>query len=112
MSADRYPDWVIHYEDGTRFSSDQGNPNDSPGFGALFVTQPGINGMDIVGDGAKVLIYRTDLGGWLPVWDDYGIMDQFTHFMPVISCARWGRQAWVPDFKKIANRAAKEMRGR
>lgn len=112
MSDDRLPDWTLHYEDGSTFSSDDGRPDDSPRFGAIFVLQPRVDGADLVGDGAKALIYRVDKGGWMPVFDDFGLMDQLTHYSRQIVCTRFGRQVWTPEYSRMAGEAARRMRGR
>lgn len=104
--------WRLVYEDGSTFTSEQGKPNDSPKTGSIFVQQRGVNGADIVGEGAKAIIYREDKGGWMPVYDEFGLMDQLMHFAPVISCVRPGRQMWTPEFKELAIRFNREMRGR
>lgn len=105
-------EWCLIYEDGTEFSSIEGEPNDSPKTGVIFVLQRGSPNGDILGEGAKALIYRIDKGGWMPVFDSFGLMDQLMHFAPVISCVRPGRQMWTPDYKRLAIKHTREMRGR
>jgi len=106
------PRWTLHYDDGSTFSAHDGEPNDSPALGVVFVTQPYAESADIVGDGAKALLFRADRGEWMPVFDSFGLMDQLAHHAPNIVCVRPGRQMWTPDFKRLATKAAREMRGR
>ena len=99
--------WRIYYADGSTFSSDEGEPKDSPPWGAVLVTQRDVPGMDVL-SGEPFFVHRADLDLWLKV-DEVGLMDQMAHFAHVIDCVRPGRWAPVPEWKAICRRADEEL---
>jgi hypothetical protein len=68
------PDWTIFYHDGSTFSSDDGEPQDTPGLGVLAI----VIADDAVG-------YRVVQGGAGPpvYWDDggYEVYSNITQFI-------------------------------
>jgi hypothetical protein len=101
--------WKLWYEDGSTFSSDQGEPNDSPVSGLLAVGQPGVDYKDVVWN-ENFYIYRRDHGYWSG-HDVFGLVDQVTHFAPVIGCVRAGRDTANSTMKGVARAATIEVRG-
>jgi len=102
--------WKLYYNDGSSFSDEDGAPNDSPPFGAVFVCQPNHSGRDLIW-GTDYLIHRTDVDAWMGT-DLVGLIDQLSHFAPYIDCVRAGREMVTPAFKALMHEAAVEMRGR
>lgn len=102
--------WTLHYDDGSRFTSTRGEPGDSPPWGVVFVTQPGVNSRDLVW-GLDYLIYRTDLGHWTG-HDLVGLMDQLTHFAHKVEAVRPGREMDTDRLKAMIRVATLEMRGK
>lgn len=102
--------WRIYYTDGSTFSSDDGEPWESPSWGAALVVQPEVVGMDTLYYGNPFFLHRTDLDQWFNV-DDTGLIDQFAHFAHVIDCVRPSR--WMPtvEWKELMRRAAEEKAG-
>ena len=107
MSSGR---WTLHYDDGSRFTSVQGELGESPPWGVVFVTQPGVNSRDLVW-GLDYLIYRTDLGHWTG-HDLIGLVDQLTHYAHKIEAVRPGREMDTDQLKAMIRHATLEMRGK
>jgi hypothetical protein len=102
--------WTLHYENGTTFSSEDGEPQDSLPWGVVFVCQPGVNSRDVLW-GHDFLLYRTDLGHWTG-HDLIGLVDQLTHFAHKVTAVRPGREMDTDTLKAMIRAAALEMRGR
>jgi hypothetical protein len=101
--------WTLWYENGEVYTSGHGEPNGSPGWGVVCVSQPGVEGKDVLWN-TDYYLHRTDTGEW-SAHNLTGLVDQLTHFAPHIDCFRAGRQMVTPSFKAIVNRATKEARG-
>ena len=79
--------WIIYYEDGSSFTSSDGNPEDAPRLGVLLVA-------NIDKEVGKILHHRADfyirkMDQWLPA-DKFGLMDYLLepgHYKIVL----WGR---------------------
>lgn len=99
--------WTLHYEDGSTFTSEQGKPYDSPGWGVIFITQD-VPGRDVVWN-EQHYIYRADRGYWTG-HDDIGMIDQHVHFTPVIICHRVGRDMDTVEFKRMLQEATLKIR--
>ena len=101
-------DWRIYYGDGSTFSSADGEPQESPAWGAVLVTQPAVKGMDTLLLNDPFFVHRADRALWLTC--DYpGLMDQLAHYAHAIDCVRVGRWAEPGDWKAIAARAREEV---
>lgn len=92
--------WAIYYDDGTRFSHEDGTPNESPPFGALMVSQPDVMSPKIVAGGEPYFVHRTDMDQWVGS-DLAGLLDQLSHFAPYIDCVRVGRWVRTPEWKEL-----------
>lgn len=88
-------EWVIYYADGTKFTSGDGFPEDSPKWGLVAIAQK-VDGsvMPLVGD------YFTFRGRWYN-HDLTGIVDQMTHFAKDIQAFRVGRYVDEQIYKSI-----------
>jgi len=102
--------WTIVYEDGTRFSSEDGTPYDAPCFGVLVIGQPGVDYRDLVW-GEIYYIYRSDHGYWSG-HDKIGLIDQLAHALPFITGFCVGRDTTNSTMKKAVADFGKEMRGK
>jgi len=102
------PDWTLWYDDETVFTSLDGEPNDSPRWGVVCVTQPG-KAKDVLWN-EWAYIYHEDMEIWTQ-HDLVGFIDQQVHFSPMITCVRIGRDMLTGRFKEIVERATKEARG-
>jgi hypothetical protein len=102
--------WTLYYENGTKFTNLEGDPQDSPPFGVVFVTQPGLNSRDLIW-GVNYLIFRRDLGYWTG-HDQIGLFDQLAHFAHLIDSVRPGREMDTDKLKKMIQTATLEMRGK
>jgi hypothetical protein len=85
-----------------------GAPHESPPYGAVLVTQPGI-GPEILSGGDPYFVHRTDHDQW---WgcDLVGLYDQLTHYAHVIDCVRVGRWLRTPDWQEIQRRARRQCK--
>lgn len=112
--------WRIYYEDGSRFDSSEGRPQDSPNKGVMAVRQhwrcdsghhassPPLKperstfGGDSLS--ANWYVYRFDVEEWLPV-DREGVLFQAAEHGPIV--ARQGammpHDAWEKSWLAIAN---------
>lgn len=98
-------DWIIYYEDGTSFTSEQGNPEDAPRLGVLVVANKDVE----VG---KVLHHRADFYIWREEWlpaDKFGIMDYL--LMPgSYKVVLWGRMTTRLNMTTIYSKAFLDSR--
>lgn len=102
--------WKIWYEDGSAFSSDDGEPWESPPLGVVVIAQPR-HDTDILIDRTHY-IYREDENCWA-VHDLLGLADQLLTRARHISCYRIGRMmASRSAFRKIWREAVVEVRGK
>lgn len=108
-AAPRYS-WCIYYDDGSTFSSEQGSPEDSPVAGAVLVLQPRVYGRNFVGRGEPFFLYRSDLGEWFAC-DLAGLLDQLSHFAPLITCVRVGRWMATDAWVAVQQQADHDLRG-
>lgn len=87
--------WKIWYEDGTTFTSAQGDPKDSPTHGVIAVAQAdNWLGHEVIT--GEWYIYRDDVQKWM-FCDSFGVKDQMIHYGHVISAVRPGR--YVTNFQ-------------
>jgi len=103
-------DWKLWYEDGSMFSSTDGQPWESPELGLVLVTQPDMD-YDILRD-VNHYLYREDIQRWVN-FDNVGLFDQLTARINEFSCYRLGR--WIPvrsEWLKIRDKAILEVRGK
>jgi hypothetical protein len=101
--------WTLYYEDGSTFTSAEGEPNDSSEWGVVCITQ-NVPNRDVVWN-ENYYIYRTDRGYWTG-HDLIGFVDQQVHFAPYIICVRVGRDGDTTEFKRILKEATIKMRGK
>lgn len=88
-------EWVIYYADGTKFTSGDGFPEDSPKWGVVAIGQMvGTSAMPLGGD------YFTYRGRWYN-HDLVGLVDQLTHYAKDIQAVRIGRYINDPQYKQI-----------
>lgn len=100
--------WRIYYGDGATFSSDEGEPWESPEWGAVLIAQPEAENINVLSLNQPYFVHRADLDLWY--CSDYpGLMDQLVHFAHAIDCVRIGRWAPPADWKAIAARAREEV---
>lgn len=101
------PTWTLYYEDGTWFSSIDGEPYQSPVWGAVMVTQYDREPRACQND--PFLIHRTDQDQWYGC-DHAGLLDQLSHFSHVIDCVRVGR--WMPseNYRQVRSQANEELK--
>ena len=102
--------WTLHYDDRSTYSSEDSPPHTSPPWGAVFVTQPGLSGHDLIW-GSAYLYFREDERQWFGA-DLPGLVDQLAHYAHRISAVRPGREMVSSKIKARIAEAAREMRGR
>jgi len=103
--------WKLWYEDGTVFSSEEGEPWEGPILGVCLLAQPPIVRDDILAS-RDYLIYREDVGRWMEV-DYAGFVDQQQAYGRFITCTRITRQ--FPDteeFQRLHHSVVLEVRGK
>lgn len=102
--------WQLTYENGDTFSSEEGEPWESPVAGVVLLAQPGKD-QDILAS-RDHLIYREDAGRWMEV-DLAGFLDQQATYGRFITCSRVTRQ--MPsrtEFRALYSRMVIEVRGK
>ena len=103
--------WKLWYEDGSTFSSEEGEPWESPVLGVCLLAQPKVRSVDILAS-RDYLIYREDVGHWMEV-DIAGLFDQQQNSARHITCFRMTRL--LPsrdDFAKLHHSVVLEVRGK
>ena len=99
--------WRLYYENGSTFSDTDGEPWQSPGWGAVAIAQPNQYNAgffrSILKDGPYFL-YRKDWDCWMEVELD-GLYDQLAHHAHLISAFRMGRYIRDDDFSDIKKQA-------
>jgi hypothetical protein len=101
--------WTLWYEDGSRFTSDDGAPHESPVGGAVLVSQD-VPGNEVLSYGQAWFVHRTDLG-WLNC-DREGMHDQVMYYAHLIDCVRFGRWMERDAWRDVQKRAAIDLRGK
>lgn len=90
-------EWLIYYDDGTVFSSEDGEPWESPGYGVLAVLQDRENTVLCSQD---FYIYRKDYGCWIEVHIE-GLIDHLVTNAPDVLAVRAGRTVPLSVFKSV-----------
>ncbi len=99
-----FPDWMVFYDDGSTFSSEQGMPWEAPAVGVLILLQVDGNGkwVQYMQQTAYCWEWRT-LGEWVPC-DAIGVMDyMFHHEGP--KAVLFGRWTSDTNYERIRRRA-------
>lgn len=99
-------DWIIYYDDGSSFSSDDGETWDAPRTGVEVVVQrneqTGYDFLCTIGD---YFVYDKDRGGWR-ITDFWGTLDH------CVSCRNplvlFGRNMSDEEFQKLKTRVRRE----
>ena len=98
--------WRLYYQDGTTFSNEDGDPQDSPPMGVVALLQPGASPEIMVN--ADWLLYRTDFEEWAECGSD-GMEDHAVLWGDRISAFR--KTLWIrrPDFEEIWARMRSDL---
>ena len=89
--------WKIHYDDGSTFSSEDGAPWESPGYGVLAVTQDGENTVLCSQD---FYLYRDDYSCWVEVHIE-GLIDHLVTAARHVVAVRAGRTVPLSVYKRV-----------
>jgi len=100
--------WKLWYADGTAFTDRDGEPWESPVQRVVCVTQPGVEGKDLLYNETHYLHHR---GGEWSAHDLLGLADQTTYHVHTLDCHRMGWDMETRAWKDIVNRALREVRG-
>lgn len=99
--------WCVYYEDGTTFTDLDGEPWESPRWGAVAVAQRAMPVFrDKLIDG-PVFLYREDWGCWMETEDKD---DQLSEYCNVISAYRKGRYMRNDKFREIWERVNEDAK--
>ena len=93
--------WVIYYDDGSIYTSEDGPPFDGPGYGVIAIWQ---QGHDLLFNKDFYLRKREC---WLEV-DMIGLVDQLVVSAPLIEAVKVGRVVSRDAFKAIMRRVNAE----
>ena len=102
--------WRLHYEDGSTFTDNDGEPWESPPLGVCLVVQPKAS-QDILATD-PFAIYRKDVDRWMEV-DLVGLIDQHQTFGPDVVATRVTRRLpSLKDFRDLYRSVVLEVRGK
>lgn len=89
--------WKIYYDNETTFSSEDGSPEDAPGYGVLAITQ---DKESTVLCSQDFYIYRTDYDCWIEVHIE-GLIDHIVTSAHNVRAVKAGRTVPLSVFKKV-----------
>jgi len=97
--------WRIYYDDGSTFDSSQGEPEDAPSFGVVFIPQPDEQVGRMVMQGWD-WYYFNKSGQW---WgcDIYGLLDRLLHNLPT-RALKQGRTMGNDAYQKLRSVATND----
>jgi len=89
--------WRIYYDDGSTFSSDDGLPEDAPGYGVLAIEQDRENTVLCSQD---FYLFRNDYGCWIEVHIE-GLIDHLVTSAHHVRAVKAGRTVPLSVFKSV-----------
>lgn len=105
--------WRIYYADGSVFGSDQGLPEDAPGFGVVAIAQygdradPHAPAREVQHRWDFYFYEPTDRGGCWWGCDLAGLLDRLSHRLPTVAVSQ-GRSVPTPLYRELVQRASTE----
>lgn len=91
--------WLIVYDDGSTYSSEDGPMESSPGYGVLAIQQ---NRENTILCSQDFYIFRDDYGCWIEVHIE-GLIDHLVTGAHHVRCVRAGRTVPLSVFKEVLN---------
>lgn len=89
--------WTIYYDDGSTFSSLDGEPEDAPGYGVLAITQ---NRENTVLASQDFYLYREDYGCWIEVHIE-GLIDHLVTAAHHVRAVKAGRTVPLSVYERV-----------
>lgn len=98
--------WAVYYDDGKRFTDEDGTPEEAPAFGIVACVSPCEDmGREVI-HGWDWYFFHTDHQVF---WgcDISGLLDRLLHNLPT-QAVKQGRSVYTPDFKTIYKKACED----